>query len=39
LADRQGLGSALGLNAGFFLLAAGLIFLLPETKSAELERA
>jgi MFS family permease len=37
LADRHGLGPALGLNAGFFLVAAGLVFLLPETKATELE--
>lgn len=29
LADRYGMGSALGLNSAFFLLGAGLIFLLP----------
>jgi len=37
LADRHGLGAALGLNAAFFLMAAGLVFLLPETKSTHLE--
>jgi hypothetical protein len=30
-------GPALALNSGFFLLAAGLVFLLPETKSVQLE--
>jgi len=37
LADSYGLGAALGLNAAFFLMAAGLVFLLPETKSTQLE--
>ena len=37
LADNYGLGAALGLNAAFFLTAAGLVFLLPETKSTQLE--
>lgn len=37
LADRYGLGWALLLNSGFFLLAAGLIFALPETRRAKLE--
>jgi MFS family permease len=37
LADRHGLGSALALNSGFFLLAAGLIFLLPETLHTRLD--
>jgi len=36
LADRNGLGAALAWNSGFFLLAAGLIFTLPETKRVEL---
>jgi MFS family permease len=35
-ADRLGLGSALGLTSGFYLVAAALIFLLPETKGREL---
>jgi len=35
-ADRYGIGSALALNSAFFLLGAGLIFTLPETKQAEL---
>jgi hypothetical protein len=36
LGDRHGLGAALGLNAGFFLLGAGIVFLLPETMNVEL---
>jgi MFS family permease len=36
VADRTGLGAALAWNSGFFLLAAGLIFTLPETRRAEL---
>jgi MFS family permease len=36
VADRSGLGWALVLNAGYFLLAALLVFLLPETKGREL---
>jgi MFS family permease len=36
LADRSGLGTALALNSGFFLIAAALIFLLPETRDSEL---
>ncbi len=39
VADRTGLGAALGLNSGFFLLAALLIFTLPETRSVRLEEA
>lgn len=39
LGDTYGLGAALGLNAGFFLLGAGIVFLLPETKHVELARA
>ena len=39
LADRSGLGAALALNSGFFLLAAVLIFTLPETRQVELEEA
>jgi hypothetical protein len=38
LADRRGLGTALGLNAGFFLAAAALVFLPPETRAMELEK-
>jgi MFS family permease len=37
LADSHGLGAALGLNSCFFLLAAALIFALPETRRARLE--
>lgn len=36
LADRHGLGASLGLSSGFYLLAALLVFTLPETKEAEL---
>lgn len=36
VADRSGLGWALVLNAGYFLLGALLVFLLPETKGREL---
>ncbi len=35
VADRSGLGWALVLNAGYFLLGAVLVFLLPETKGRE----
>ena len=38
VADRSGLGAALAWNSGFFLIAAGLIFTLPETRRAELAR-
>jgi MFS family permease len=37
LADRGGIGAALALNSGFFLLAAGLVFWLPETRGSRLE--
>ncbi len=37
IADRHGLGAALAWNSGFFLLAAALIFTLPETRRAELQ--
>lgn len=37
LADAHGLGAALGLNAGFFLISAALVFTLPETKQTHLE--
>jgi MFS family permease len=37
LADRHGVGAALTLNAGFFLLSAFAVFLLPETKETQLE--
>lgn len=36
LADRAGIGAALSLTSAFFLAAAGLILLLPETRSATL---
>jgi MFS family permease len=36
IADSSGLGSALVLNSAFFLLAAGLVFTLPETKATAL---
>jgi MFS family permease len=36
VADRSGLGAALAWNSGFFLLAAVLIFTLPETRRSEL---
>ena len=37
LADFRGIGAALALNSGFFLVAAALIFTLPETKNLELK--
>jgi MFS family permease len=36
LADRHGIGSALALTSAFFLAAAGLIMLLPETRGEKL---
>lgn len=36
IADRSGLGLALGLNSAFFLIGGLLVYLLPETKNAEL---
>jgi MFS family permease len=36
VADKSGLAMALVLNAGYFLLGAVLVFLLPETKGREL---
>lgn len=39
LGDRHGLGAALGLNAGFFLLGAAIVFLLPETRTIEMTEA
>ena len=36
LADRQGIGAALGMTAAFFALGGLLIFGLPETKGREL---
>lgn len=38
LGDTAGLGAALGLNSAFFLMAAALVFLLPETRGAGLEK-
>lgn len=37
IADRSGVGAGLALSAGFYLLGAGLIFTLPETKSTGLD--
>ena len=37
IADYRGIGAALALNSGFFLIGAMLIFTLPETKNTELE--
>jgi MFS family permease len=37
LADAHGLGAALALNSCFFVLAAALIFTLPETRRVELQ--
>jgi MFS family permease len=36
LADRHGIGSALALTSAFFVVAAGLILLLPETRGEAL---
>ena len=36
VADHQGIGAALALNSGFFLIGSALIFTLPETKNTEL---
>ena len=36
VADKSGLDMALVLNAGYFLLGAGLVFFLPETKDRDL---
>jgi len=36
LADRFGIGSALAVTAGFFLMGAAVMFLLPETKGQQL---
>jgi MFS family permease len=35
-ADRYGIGASLALNSAFFLIGAGLIFTLPETRRVEL---
>lgn len=37
MADRSGIGAAIGLNSAFFLLGAALVFSLPETRSTRLE--
>ena len=37
MADRRGIGAALGLNSAFFLIGAVLIFTLPETRNTELQ--
>ena len=37
VADREGIGAALALNSGFFLIGSALIFTLPETKNTELK--
>jgi MFS family permease len=36
IADEAGVGTALALNAGFFVAAAVLVFTLPETKNVDL---
>jgi MFS family permease len=36
LADRYGIGAALGLTSAFFLAGAALVWRLPETRAAEL---
>lgn len=36
VSDRVGLGSALAMNSGYFLIAACVVFLLPETRNQEL---
>ena len=36
IGDRHGLGYGLALNSAFFLIGAGLIFTLPETRGTEL---
>jgi len=36
LADRHGIGAALGLTSAFFLAGAALVWRLPETRGAEL---
>jgi len=37
VADAQGLGIALAMNAGFFMLGAVIVFRLPETRNTELD--
>jgi MFS family permease len=39
VADKSGLGLALVLNAAYFLLGAGLVYFLPETKGRELSNS
>ena len=39
VADKSGLGVALVLNAGYFLLGAVLVYFLPETKGKELSNS
>lgn len=39
LADDYGIGSALALTSAFFLLGAGLMFLLPETRGTDLTKS
>jgi MFS family permease len=36
VADRKGIGAALALNSGFFVIGAFLIFTLPETRNRDL---
>jgi MFS family permease len=38
IADSTGVGPALAINSGFFLLGAVLVFTLPETKNTDLSR-
>lgn len=37
IADFKGIGAALALNSGFFLVGAFLVFTLPETRNTELQ--
>ena len=37
VADRHGIGAALTLTAGFYILGAALMFLLPETRAREVQ--
>lgn len=39
LADDYGIGSALALTSAFFLVGAGLMFLLPETRGTDLTKS
>jgi hypothetical protein len=36
IADRSGIGTALAFTSVFYVIGAGLIYLLPETKGTEL---